>query len=75
MSEILEIEEDWSLLVQIEDTSEGEGKQYRCFLYDSDTYNKEWGKGWNEPLSEGLGDSPRLAFMEATGKLEWKENK
>jgi hypothetical protein len=75
MSAKLEIEEDWSLRVQIEDMSEGEGKQYRCFLYDPDTYNKEWGKGWNEPLGEGWGDSPRLAFIKATEKLEWKEGK
>jgi hypothetical protein len=73
MSEQLNIEEEWSLKVQIEDMSEGEGKRYRCFLYDSDTYNKEWGKGWNESLSEGWGNSPRAAFINATQKIEWKE--
>ena len=75
MSETLQVVEDWSLRVQIDDVSEGEGKEYRCSLYDPDVYNEEWGKGWNELLSDGWGSTPRLAFMNAVQQLEWKENK
>jgi hypothetical protein len=72
MSERLQVVEDWSLRVQIDDVSEGEGKEYRCSLYDPDTYNEEWGKGWNELLSDGWGSTPQLAFIEATKRLDWK---
>lgn len=73
MNETLEVIEDWSLRVQIDDVSDGKGTEYRCSLYDPDVYNEEWGKGWNELLSDGRGSTPRLAFIEATQRLDWKQ--
>jgi len=67
MSETLNVVEDWSLRVQIDDVSEGEGKEYRCSLYDSDESNELLGEGW--------GNNPRVSFMNAVLQLEWKENK
>ena len=65
MNDMLNVVEDWSLRVQIDDVSEGEGKEYRCSLYDPDESNELLGEGW--------GSSPRLAFMNATQQLEWRE--
>ena len=67
MNDTLNVVEDWSLRVQIDDVSEGEGKEYRCSLYDPDESNDLLGEGW--------GNSPRLAFMKATQQLEWRESK
>ena len=65
MSDMLNVVEDWSLRVQIDDVSEGEGKEYRCSLYDPDTDNELLGEGW--------GNNPRVSFMNAVLQLEWKE--
>jgi hypothetical protein len=71
VNDTLNVVEDWSLQVQIDDVSEGEGREYRCSLYDPDTYNEEWGKGWNELLSDGWGSTPQLAFIEAAKRINW----
>jgi hypothetical protein len=65
MNETLEVVEDWSLRVQIDDVSDGKGTEYRCSLYDPDVNNELLGEGW--------GTNPRLAFNEATQRLDWKQ--
>ena len=73
MNDTLNVVKDFSLRVQIDDVSEGEGKEYRCSLYDPDVYNEEWGKGWNELLSDGWGSTPQLALIEATSRIDWSQ--